>query len=140
MYHMKPQIIQLPKICDPRGNLTFVQDGDQVPFDIARAYWIYDVPAGEERGGHSHHEMHQLLIATSGSFCVNITDGFTEQSFMLNRPFEGLYIPPGIWRTIDNFASGSVCLSIVSMKYDEADYIREYEDFKSLSIKRGPII
>lgn len=137
---MKPQIIKLPKICDPRGNLTFVQDGDQIPFDIARVFWIFDVPAGDERGGHSHHIEQQLLVATSGSFCVNLTDGFTEQTFMLNRPFEGLYIPPGIWRTMDNFSSGGVCLSIVSTKYDEDDYVREFDRFLQLAKERGPII
>ncbi len=136
----KPAIISLPKICDPRGNLTFVQDGDQVPFHIARAYWIYDVPAGEERGGHSHHDMRQLLIATSGSFSVNLTDGFVTVTHTLNRPFEGLYIPPGIWRTIDNFASGSVCLSLVSMEYDESDYVREFDEFLALAEKKGPVI
>ena len=136
----KPQIITLPKICDPRGNLTFVEGERHMPFEIARAYWIYDVPAGEERGGHSHHQMHQLLVATSGSFDVTVTDGFTTRRFTLNRPFEGLYIPPGIWRTLENFASGSVCLSLVSILYDEADYIRDYEEFKRNAAEHGPII
>jgi len=129
MNHMKPQIIQLPKICDPRGNLTFVQDGDQVPFDIARAYWTYDVPAGEARGGHSHHEAEELVIATGGSFNVNLFDGNSWVTYTLNRPFEGLYIPPGYWRTLDNFASGSVCLVLTSTKYSEEDYVRDFDDF-----------
>lgn len=135
-----PQIITLPKIFDPRGSLTFVEGGRHVPFDIMRAYWIYDVPAGEERGGHSHIDMHQLLIATGGSFDVNVTDGFSERTFTLNRPFEGLYIPPGIWRTITNFASGSVCLSLVNLPYYEEDYIREYDEFLKRARENGPII
>lgn len=136
----KPQIIQLPKIHDLRGNLTFVQGGSTVPFELKRAYWIYDVPAGEERGGHSHHEMSQLLVAVGGSFDVNISDGYSWRSFTLNRPFEGLFIPPGIWRTLDNFSSGAVCLSLVSNEFTEDDYVRDYEDFKRLSQLREPIL
>lgn len=136
----KPSIIQLPKVCDPRGNLTFVQNDDQVPFEIARAYWTYDVPAGEARGGHSHIEAGELVIATSGSFNVNVYDGFTWMTFALNRPYEGLWLPPGIWRTLDNFASGSVCMVLTSMKYDEADYIRDYDEFKRQAALRGPVI
>ena len=127
------RIVKLQKITDPRGNLTVVQRGNSLPFDLKRAYWIYDVPAGEERGGHSHLAMHQLLVAVSGSFNVNVCDGDNWRTFTLNRPFEGLLIPPGLWRTLDNFASGSVCLSLVSTDYDESDYIRDFEEFKRLS-------
>ena len=124
------KIITLPRIHDPRGNLTFAESGAQIPFSLNRAYWIYDVPAGEERGGHSHHEMWQLLIAVGGGFNVNVCDGENWRTFTLNRPYEGLIIPPGIWRTLDNFSSGGVCLSLVSTHYEEADYIRDFEDFK----------
>lgn len=126
---MEPQIIQLPKIYDPRGNLTFVEDNEQIPFDISRAYWTYDVPAGESRGGHSHHEAEELVIATSGSFNVNLFDGKNWVTYTLNRPFEGLYIPPGYWRTLDNFASGSVCMVLTSTKYAEEDYVRDFDEF-----------
>ena len=136
----KPGIIQLPKIHDPRGNLTFVQNGKEIPFDLCRAYWIYDVPAGEERGGHSHVAMKQLLVAVGGSFNVNVCDGFNWRTYTLNRPFEGLFIPPGIWRTLDNFSSGAVCLALVSNAYDESDYVREFEEFKRLAQNRGPIL
>ena len=135
-----PKIVKLPRIHDPRGNLTVAQGGVEVPFDIKRAYWIYDVPAGEERGGHSHHAMAQLLVAVGGSFSVNVCDGYNWRTFMLNRPFEGLFIPPGIWRTLDNFSSGAVCLSLVSTDYDEADYIREFEEFKRLALGRPPVL
>ena len=128
----KPTIITLPKICDPRGNLTFVENGHHVPFDIARAYWVYDVPGGEERGGHSHHVAEELIIATGGSFNVNLFDGYETKTYTLNRPFEGLYVPPGYWRTLDNFASGSVCMVLTSTPYDEADYVRDYDDFMEL--------
>lgn len=124
------KIIRLPRIHDPRGNLTIAQSDTQIPFSLARAYWIYDVPAGAERGGHSHHIMAQLLVAVGGSFNVNVCDGENWRTFTLNRPFEGLYIPPGIWRTLDNFSSGAVCLSLVSTPYDESDYIRDFEKFK----------
>lgn len=130
---MTPFILQLPKICDPRGNLTFVQRGDQVPFDIARVYWTYDVPSGEERGGHSHHEAVELIIATSGSFRVHLSNGTDWKTFTLNRPFQGLYVPPGYWRTLDDFASGSVCMVITSLPYNESDYVREYDEFKRIS-------
>lgn len=130
---MKPAILSLPKICDPRGNLTFVQEGDQAPFPIARVYWTYDVPAGEERGGHSHHRAEELIIASSGSFKVHLTNGREWKTYQLNRPFQGLYVPPGYWRTLDDFASGSVCLVLTSLPYAEADYVREYEEFKRIS-------
>ena len=134
MDYSRPQIISLPKIHDPRGNLTFVEESAIVPFEIRRAYWIYDVPAAEERGGHSHHEMSQLLVAVGGSFNVNVCDGVDWRTFTLNRPFEGLLIPPGFWRTLDNFSSGAVCLSLVSTHYEEADYVRDFEEFKRLAL------
>lgn len=133
----KPCIISLPRIFDPRGSLTFVQDNAQIPFEIARCYWTYDVPAGESRGGHSHKEAMELVVATSGCFNVNLFDGKTWLTYTLNRPFEGLYIPPGYWRTLDNFASGSVCLVVTSNMYDEDDYIRDYEEFKRLAAENG---
>lgn len=130
----KPYLIDLPRIYDPRGNLTFVQNGDKVlPFDIRRVYWTYDVPAGEERGGHSHHEGKELLVATSGSFNVNLFDGHIWQTFTLNRPYQALYIPPGYWRTLDNFASGSVCMVLTSTHYTEADYVRDFDTFTAIS-------
>jgi len=136
----RPRIISLPRIHDPRGNLTFAQSHMELPFELKRAYWIYDVPAGEERGGHSHHAMSQLLVAVGGSFNVNLCDGFNWRTFTLNRPFEGLFIPPGIWRTIDNFSSGAVCLSLVSTNYEAADYIRDFEEFKQLAAQRKPVL
>lgn len=127
----KPYLIDLPRIYDPRGNLTFVQNGDdKVPFNIARVYWIYDVPAGEERGGHSHIFNESVLIAVNGSFTVNLFDGKKWAHYLLNRPFQGLYIPTGVWRTIDNYASGSVCMALASHPYEEEDYIRDFEEFK----------
>lgn len=129
----KARLITLPRIYDPRGNLTFVENGDgRLPFAIERVYWTYDVPAGEERGGHSHHQGKELLVAISGSFNVNLFDGNERLTFTLNRPWEGLYIPPGYWRTLDNFASGSVCMVLTSVPYSEADYVRDYEEFVKL--------
>lgn len=136
---LMPRIVALPRIHDPRGNLTFAQAGEQVPFGIRRCYWIYDVPAGEERGGHSHHEMSQLLVAVGGSFDVNLHDGFRWRRFTLNRPFEGLYIPPGFWRTLDNFSSGAVCLSIVSTDYCESDYVRDFDEYRRLMADAEPV-
>lgn len=135
-----PCLISLPRIHDPRGNLTFAQCPGALPFNLRRAYWIYDVPAGEERGGHSHREMSQLLVAVGGSFNVNVCDGFSWRTFTLNRPFEGLFIPPGIWRTLDNFSSGAVCLSLVSTDYAESDYIRDFEEFRALARKGHPVL
>lgn len=129
----KARLITLPRIYDPRGNLTFVENGDgRLPFAIERVYWTYDVPAGEERGGHSHHQGKELLVAISGSFNVNLFDGSEHLTFTLNRPWEGLYIPPGYWRTLDNFASGSVCMVLTSVPYSEVDYVRDYEEFVKL--------
>lgn len=136
----RPQIIKLPRIHDPRGNLTFAQNPGALPFNLRRAYWIYDVPAGEERGGHSHLAMSQLLVAVGGSFNVNVCDGFSWRTYTLNRPFEGLFIPPGIWRTLDNFSSGAVCLSLVSTDYDESDYIRDFNRFRALARQNKPLL
>jgi dTDP-4-dehydrorhamnose 3,5-epimerase-like enzyme len=123
------QIIELPKITDPRGNLTFVESQRHVPFDIKRVYYTYDVPGGAQRGGHAHKELKQLIIAMSGSFDVTLYDGFQKKKFNLNRSYFGLYVCSMIWREIDNFSSGSVCLVLASEFYSEADYYREYEGF-----------
>lgn len=123
------KIFDLPKISDPRGNLTFVEGGNQVPFDIQRVYYLYDVPGGAERGGHAHKALHQLIIAMSGSFDVLIDDGKNKKRIHLNRSYSGLYVCPMIWRELDNFSSGSVCMVLASNKYDEEDYYREYADF-----------
>ena len=123
------KIITLPKICDPRGNLSVIENGIQIPFDIQRVYYLYDVPAGVERGGHAHKECLELLIACSGCFDVVLDDGKAKRKFTLNRPFQGLLIPTGIWRTLENFSAGSICLVLASHLFDEEDYIREYDDF-----------
>lgn len=127
------RIIKLPRIYDVRGNLTFVQDDCQIPFAIKRAYWIYDVPAGSERGGHAHHEMQQMLVAVAGSFTIEVCDGFNSATFTLNRPFEGLLLPPGIWSTINNYSSGAVCLSLTDTLFEETDYIRDFDRFIELA-------
>lgn len=110
------------------GNLTVVQDGGE--FDIRRVYYLYDVPGGESRGGHAHRSLYQMIVAVSGSFSVTVDDGVNRRTVMLNRPNRGLLIVPGIWRTLDDFSSGAVCLVIASEEYDEADYIRDYDDFR----------
>lgn len=131
MAKAEAHIIALPRIFDPRGNLTFVENGDgRVPFKIERVYWTYDVPAGEERGGHSHRECDEMLVAVAGSFNVNVYDGTTWQHFTLNRPFEGLYVPARCWRTLDNFSSGSVLLVMSSQPFAESDYIRSFKEYK----------
>lgn len=122
-------IIQLPKISDPRGNLTFVEGGEQIPFDIVRVYFLYDVPGGAERGGHAHKELHQLIIAMSGSFDVILDDGSEKKRFHLNRSYYGLYVCPMMWRELDNFSSGSVCLVLASNRYDKSDYYRDYDAY-----------
>ncbi len=123
------KIINLPKIADPRGNLTFLESFNQVPFDIGRIYYLYDVPGGASRGGHAHKELEQVIIAAAGSFEVILDDGIDKKSFSLNRAYEGLYMRGQIWRELLNFSSGSVCLVIASLPYSESDYIREYSDF-----------
>jgi dTDP-4-dehydrorhamnose 3,5-epimerase-like enzyme len=124
------RIIDLPKILDHRGNLTFIESSDHVPFEIKRVYYLYDVPGGAQRGGHAHRQLKQFIIAAMGSFDVILDDGFEQERFHLNRSYYGLYVPTMIWRELDNFSSGSVCLALVSEHYDEEDYIREYDEFK----------
>jgi glyoxylate utilization-related uncharacterized protein len=122
-------LMKLPVIKDQRGNLTFIEGMNHIPFAIARVYYLYDVPGGADRGGHAHRNLEQFLVAMSGSFDVHVSDGKKEQSFHLNRSYYGLYIPKMIWRFIDNFSSGSVCLVLASENYQESDYYRDYNDF-----------
>ncbi len=124
------KIIDLPKITDARGNLTYVEGGYQIPFEIQRVYYLYDVPGGAQRGGHAHKCLHQLIIAMSGSFDVVLDDGENTKRVHLNRSYRGLYICPMIWRELDNFSSGSVCMVLASNRYDEGDYYRDYPVFK----------
>lgn len=123
------RIIELPKISDPRGNLTFIEGERHVPFAIERVYYLYDVPGGGERGGHAHKGLHQLIVAMSGSFDIELDDGYAKRRYQLNRSYFGLYVCPMIWREIDNFSSGSVCMVLASNRYDEADYYRDYAEF-----------
>jgi len=124
------RIIDLPKITDTRGNLTFVEGGRHIPFDIRRVYYLYDVPGGSERGGHAHKGLTQLIIAMSGSFDVVLDDGNGKKRFHLNRSYHGLFVCPMIWRELDNFSSGSVCMVLASNLYDEEDYFRNYSDYQ----------
>lgn len=132
------RILDLPKISDPRGNLTFVEGGQQIPFAIQRVYYLYDVPGGAERGGHAHRDLHQLIIAMSGSFDVLLDDGSSKRRVHLNRSYVGLYVCPMIWRELDNFSSGSVCMVLASNRYDESDYYRNYAEFLAARAKREP--
>lgn len=125
------RIIDFPKISDPRGNLTFVESNKHIPFELKRVYYLYDVPGGAERGGHAHKTMQQVIVAMSGSFDVVLDDGHDRKRFHLNRSYYGLYVCSMIWREIDNFSSGSVCMSIASTFYDEADYYRDQSEFYS---------
>lgn len=123
------RLIELPRVHDPRGNLTFIEGGRHVPFSIARVYYLYDVPGGESRGGHAHRELEQLIIAMSGSFDVVVDDGVSKRTFTLNRSYMGLYVPRLIWRELVNFSSGAVCTVLASLPYDEGDYYRDYSAF-----------
>jgi hypothetical protein len=125
------KLVELPKISDPRGNLTFVESDRHVPFTIRRVYYLYDVPGGAERGGHAHKDLHQLIVAMSGSFDVLLDDGYRKKRLTLNRSYFGLYVCPYIWRELDNFSSGAVCMVLASNVYDEADYYRDYSEFLS---------
>lgn len=123
------KIIELPKISDAKGNLTFVEGMTHIPFEIKRTYYLYDVPGGSTRGSHAHKNLHQFVVAMSGSFDVVLFDGYREKRFHLNRSYYGLYIGPLMWRTLDNFSSGSVCMVLASAPYEETDYIRDYKEF-----------
>ena len=123
------RIIGFPKVHDPRGNLTFIEGGNHLEWEIKRVYYIYDVPGGAVRGGHAHRENEELLIAMSGSFDVVLNDGFVQQRFHLNRSHYGLYVPAMTWRNLENFSSGSVCMVVASHAYDEADYFRDLDEF-----------
>jgi hypothetical protein len=125
------RLLDLPVVHNPQGNLTFVEGAKHVPFDIARVYYLYDVPGGATRGGHAHRELQQLLVAMSGSFEVLLDDGARRKSIRLNRPYVGLYMPTMIWRELVDFSSGSVCMVLASAPYEEADYLRDYEEFRS---------
>jgi hypothetical protein len=123
------KLIELPKISDPRGNLSFIEGGQHIPFDIKRVYYLYDVPGGSDRGSHAHENLHQFIVAMSGSFDLVLDDGKEKKRFHLNRSYYGLYVCPMIWRELDNFSSGAVCMVLASAHFSEADYIRDYSQF-----------
>lgn len=126
------KIIQLPKFLDERGNLSFVEELNHIPFKIERTYWIYDVPGGETRGGHAYKENQEFIVALSGSFDVVLDDGVEKKTFHLNRSYYGLYVPNGLWREMENFSTNSLALVLASVPYSEEDYIRDYNEFKRL--------
>lgn len=131
-YSVEPRIIQLPKIFDKRGNLTFFENSKQIPFEIARVYWIYDVPGGETRGSHAYKEQQEFIVALSGSLDVVLHNGREELKFSLNRSYYGLYIPKMYWRRLENFSTNSLALNVSDRAYDAMDYIRDFEEFKRL--------
>lgn len=126
---MDNKIIELPKITDPRGNLTVAEANKNVPFDIKRTYWVYDVPGGECRGGHAHKQCLEFIVAVSGSFHVTLDNGKEKNTYLLNHPWQGLLVDTGVWRTLDDFSSGAVCMVLASEKFEEEDYIRDYDDY-----------
>lgn len=128
---VKPEIIQLPKIVDPRGNLSFFESPKQLPFEIVRTYWIYDVPGGETRGSHAFKEQQEFIVALSGSFDVVLTDGEKEERFSLNRSYYGLFVPKMYWRRIENFSTNSLALIVSDKTFSEKDYIRDFNEFKA---------
>lgn len=131
------KLISLPKFSDDRGHLTFVENGNHIPFDMQRVYYLYGVEEGIERGAHAHKELHQLIIAIAGSFDLVLDDGVSKQSHHLNRPDQGLYVCPMIWRDLNNFSSGAVCLVLASHRFDEDDYFRDYGDFTAAISEGG---
>ncbi len=131
------KIISLPKVHNPKGNLTFIEGKRHVPFAIKRVYYLYDVPGGAERGGHAHKKLHQLIIAMSGSFDVVLNNGVQKKRYHLNRSYMGLYVPPMVWRELDNFSSGAVCVVLASLPYDEADYYRNYKSYRKILLANG---
>ena len=126
------KLINLPKVKDSRGNLSFFENNNQIPFNIKRTYWIYDVPGGEVRGGHAFRESHELIVALSGSFNVVLHDGVKEKTYQLNRSYQGLYVPNLIWRRLENFSTNSLALIVSNIEYNQQDYIRNFNDFKAL--------
>lgn len=130
------KLIELPKITDQRGNLTFIESGRHIPFDIKRTYYLYDVPGGATRAAHGHRRLQQLMISMSGSFDITLDDGHEKKLFHLNRSYYGLYIPPMLWRDLDNFSSGAVCMVLASDYYEEADYFRDYNDFLKAALEK----
>lgn len=129
------RIIELPKIMDPRGNLTFIEGGRHVSFDVKRVFWIYDVPGGEMRGSHAYRTNHELIVAVSGSFDVEVDDGQEVRRFSLNRSYYGLHIPPMHWRSLLNFSTNALCLVLASESFDEMDYLRDYAEYRKLSVE-----
>lgn len=127
-------VIQIDKHHHEKGNISVVENEKTIPFGVKRVYYLYDVPGGESRGGHAHKELQQLIIAASGSFNVTLDDGNVKRTFTLNRPYQGLLVVPGIWRELDDFSSGSVCLVLASHLYEESDYIRDYNDFLKIKM------
>lgn len=126
------KVLQLPKFNDPRGNLSFIEQSNHIPFEIKRTYWIFDVPGGECRGGHAYINTEEFIVALSGGFDVIVDDGVTKKTFTLNRSYYGLYIPKGLWREMDNFSTNSLALEFASTKYDPNDYLRDYDEFLKL--------
>lgn len=131
------KLIELPKFEDPRGNLSFLEELKHIPFSIKRAYWIYDVPGGQIRGGHSFKTQDEIIIALSGSFQVTLQDGEETKDYLLNRSYKGLFVPNGIWRQMENFSTNSVALILSSTSFDEKDYIRNFDEFKKYKKKNG---
>lgn len=132
------KLVELPKFCDPRGNLSFAEQNNHIPFEIKRTYWIYDVPGGESRGGHAYKMTDEFIIAISGSFDVTVDDGVEKKTFTLNRSYYGLYIPKGLWRSMENFSTNSLALEFASTTYDRSDYVEDYDEFVKMK-KDGEI-
>lgn len=131
-------IIELSKHhSDRKGNLCIVENNDTIPFEVKRTYYLYDVPGGESRGGHAHKALSQLIVAASGSFTVTLDDGNVKRTFVLNRPYQGLYVVPGIWRTLDDFSSGAVCMVLASEGYSEDDYVRNYDEYVQIKCQKN---